>query len=736
MTTDQDRARPTAGPSVPTDRDGRLPVAVRHPARVLLGVLALLVLAVPLAAGAQERLVLGGVDDPAAESTRAAALVEQRFPGAVPDLVLLARADDVDTPAAEAAGRTLTARLAAVPGVQAVASYWDAGRPAGLRDADGTAALITASVPGDDSQIRAPVTSVREELAGRVGPLEVQVGGAAAVGVEIDERSESDLVRAELIAAPVVLLVLLLVFRSVVAALLPLLVGALSVLGALVVLRGLTEVTSVSVFSLNITTALGLGLGIDCSLFVVTRFREELARGLSPRQAAAVARRTAGRTVLFSAVTVALSLCGLLVFPQYFLRSFAYGGVAVVACAAAVSTLVLPAVLALLGRRVDALRLPQRRGSSTPAGQRWYRLGAAVVRRPVAAAVAGVVLLLVLGAPFLQFRPGVFDDRVLPRSAEPHQVAEVLRTDFGRPADALSVVVPAGVGDPADRAAVLSALPGVRAVQAPAGTWVDGAQAAPADALSAGLTSPGGGTLLLVVPDSDPVSDAGQRLVDAVRASPGADGTLVGGTAATLSDSRERLQERLPLALAVVVVATGVLLFLFTGGLLVPLKALVLAVLSLSATFGVMVLMFQQGNVTSLVGDPIVTGTLEVTIPVLMFCIAFGLSMDYELFLLSRVKEEYARTGDNTGALLIGLQRTGGIITSAAVLLSIVLLALASSDLQFLKLLGVGLTVAVLMDATLVRGILVPALMHLAGKANWWAPAPLRRLHDRIGLTD
>lgn len=721
--------RSSATTAAPTSAD-HLPMSVRAPRRVLLGTLVLVLLGLPLAAGAQERLVLGGVEDPAAESTRASAAVEGLFPGTVPDLVLLVRADDVDAPAASSAGRQLAQQLAAVPGVEAVSSYWTAGAPSRLRNDEGTTALVTASVPGDDAAIRVPVTAVRKQLEGRDGPVEVLVGGAATVGVEIDERSEKDLVRAELLAAPVVLLVLLLIFRSVVAALLPLVVGALSVLGALVVLRLLSELTSVSVFSLNITTALGLGLGIDYSLFLVTRFREELAAGLAPREAAARARATAGRTVIFSAVTVALALCGLLAFPQFFLRSFAYGGVAVVACAAAVSTLVLPAVLALLGSRVDALALPWRRGAEV-SGMRWRRLGTAVVRRPLAATVAGLALLLALGMPFLDFRPGVFDDRVLPRDAAPQQVAEILRTDFGRPADVLSVVT----AEPRPGlAAELSGLDGVAAVRAADGTWTDGTRIAPAEASDSALRAPSGQRLLLVVPTADPVSAEARSLVASVRAAAG--DALVGGTAAGLVDSRAVLAERLPIALAVVVLTTFVLLFLFTGGLLVPLKAVVLAVLSLSATFGAMVLVFQQGHLVGLVGDPIVTGTLEVTIPVLMFCIAYGLSMDYELFLLSRVKEEYDKTGDNTAAVLTGLQRTGGLISSAAVVLAIVLVALASSDLQFLKLLGIGLTVAVVMDATVVRGVLVPALMHLAGRANWWAPAPLRRLHARVGLSD
>lgn len=705
---------------------------VRRPALVLAVAAIVTVLAALLAGGTQERLRLGGVENPSAESTRAGQLARQLFPAASPNLVLVVRAADVDDPAAAAAGRELAARLAGVPGVEQVVSYWDAGSLPALRNQARTLALVTASVPGTDEAVREPVRRVARELSGRTGPLEVLVGGSAAVGVEIDQRSERDLVRAELLAAPVVLLLLLVVFRSVVAAVLPLLVGALSVVGALAALRLLTELTPVSVFSLNITTALGLGLGIDYSLFLVTRFREELRRGLPARQAAARARATAGRTVLFSAVTVALSLCGLLAFPQYFLRSFAYGGVAVVACAAVVSTVVLPALLALLGRRVDALPVRRRRDGADD-GQRWRRLGEVVLRRPVAAAGAGLAVLLVLGAPFLQVEPGLFDDRVLPRDAPAQRVAQALREQFGRPADALQVVLPAGAAAVDQRAAQLSRLPDVAAVSGPDGTWAGGAQVAPADATSAALAA-GDRALLLVVPDVDPVSDRGQALARAVREA--ADDALVGGSAATLLDSRAVLAQRLPVALGVVVVATLVLLFLFTGGVLLPVKAVGLAVLSLSATFGAMVLVFQQGRLSWLVGDPIVTGTLEVTIPILMFCVAFGLSMDYELFLLSRAKEHYARTGDNREAVLVALQRTGGLITSAALLLAVVLLAVASSDLQFLKLLGVGLTVAVLVDATLVRAVLAPALMQLAGRANWWAPRPLRRLHERLGLTD
>ncbi|GAU70547.1 hypothetical protein SSP35_20_00430 [Streptomyces sp. NBRC 110611] len=775
-TTETEHPSPGTGPGQRAGRSwlaalGRLLVRRRVP--VLLGVLLAVAAAVPVGGGVAGRLSSGGFTDPAAESTQAETFLADRFGSGVPNLVLLARAPGpVDDPRAAAAGRELTRRLAGQRGVLSAASYWTVPRASAppLRARDARSALVVLRLGGDEDRVRATALELVPRFTGRQGVLEVSATGSAQVAVEAQEHSEQDLFRAEAYAAPVIALILVFVFGSAVAAGLPLLIGVFSILGTFVVLRVLSGLTLVSVFAINITTALGLGLAIDYSLFIVTRYREELARGLGTAEAVAQSLRTAGRTVLFSALTVALSLSALLVFPLYFLRSFAYAGVAVVALAAFAAVVVLPAVLGVLGPRVDALdvrRLFRRRSRPGAAGRRpgagpagrtgrsagperaagtgpggfWSRLATAVMRRPVLCAAGVVALLVTLGLPFARVSFGLVDDRVLPADAPAHRTAQFVREEFtSRESSALSVVLPA-VGGSGERqrvaayAARLSALPGVSRVDTVTGSYAGGRPVAAASAASAAFTA-GGATWLSVVPSVEPYSSAGADLVKRVRADGAPGAVLVGGDAAVLHDTRDTLSDRLPEAALIVGGTTVVLLFLFTGSLLIPVKAVVLNLLSLTATFGAMVYVFQEGHLRALVGDFTVTGLVDITMPVLMFCVAFGLSMDYEVFLLSRIKEAYAETGDNTRAVAAGLERTGRLVSAAAALVAVVMIALATSGITFLKLLGVGLALAVLLDATLVRGVLVPAVMRLAGRANWWAPPPLRRLHRRLGLTD
>src|SRR5918993_278700 len=524
---------------------------------------------------------------------------------------------------------------------------------------------------------------------------------------------------------------------------------------AQVVLRVLAEVTDVSIYALNLTTALGLGLAIDYSLFIVSRYREELRAGREPADALVVTMGTAGRTVLFSAATVAVSLLALLVFPLYFLRSFGYAGIAVVALAAIGALVVLPALLAVLGRRVDRFPLPllRRRAAATarePGTGFWHRIATAVMRRPVPVALAVVAFLLLLGTPFLGARFGLPDDRVLPPSAEGRQVAEAVRANFATDeSSALSVVAP-GIGDPMAHlaeidgyAAALSRLDGVERVDALTGSYAGGARLqGPLAAGDGAAVPPEGrrfaaadGTWLSVVGSVEPYSAAGEDLVAAVRGLDAPLGAQVTGPSAQLVDTKASLFGNLPAAGAIIAVVTFALLFLMTGSVVIPAKALVLNLLSLTAVYGAMVWVFQDGNLAGVLGfTP--TGTIDTSMPVLLFCIAFGLSMDCEVFLLSRIKEEYDRTGDTVASVAAGLERTGRIVTTAAALLAIVFIAFATSQVSFLKLFGIGTALAILVDATLIRALLVPAFMRLAGQANWWAPAPLRRLHARVGLRE
>jgi RND superfamily putative drug exporter len=725
---------------------------------VLVGALVFFVLAGALGGGVADRLAAGGFEDPSSESSQAEDLVDERFGAGSPNIILVATAEegDVDDPANAEAGRALTERLAAEADLTNVVSYWSEGGAPPLRSEDGTRALIVGLIDApDDDALDDRIAELAPELrtaAGDEGPLTVGVGGYAETFREVGETLEEDLPRAELIALPITLILLVLIFGSVVAAMLPLAVGVLSIVGTFLVLRVISEVTDVSIYALNLTTALGLGLAIDYSLFVVSRYREELRAGRDPREAVVRTVRTAGRTVAFSALTVAASLLATLVFPFFFLRSFAYSGVAVAVLAGLFSVVVLPAILYALGHRVNALTV--RRQSLTPPEEGvWHRIATVVMRRPVPIATAVIVLLLVLGSPFLGLHLSQPDDRVLPEDAPARQVNDIVRDEFGaEEAGALSVVA-GDVGDRGDDATVgayaaeLARLPGVSRVDASTGTYCGEGSAeqfgcSPGDLVLgpdasdryAGFSADGA-TYLSVVPAVEPMSDAGEQLVHDVRGADSPWPVQVAGQSATLVDTNDSLFSRLPLALGLIALITFVLLFMMFGSVLIPVKAVVLNLFSLTATFGAMVWIFQDGNLSGLL-DFTATGGLASAMPILMFCVAFGLSMDYEVFLLSRIKEEHDRTGDNQRSVAVGLERTGRIVTAAAVLMAVIFLAFATGRVSFIKMFGLGLTLAVLLDAFIIRGTLVPAFMRLAGEWNWWAPGPLRRFHDRFGVSE
>jgi putative drug exporter of the RND superfamily len=719
---------------------------VRRRRAVLVTTLLGLIVAIVLGSGVFAGLTNGGFDDPASESTRAIGTLDDEFDTGSAELVVIVTAvsGDVDSPDAVAAGTALTGEFAAIEGVDDVASYWSLGSAPPLRSTDGDRALILMRFPGaeEDPARVGTIEFVLEEYADaeREG-ITVGLAGSESVFAAIGETIKGDLVRAEAIAVPLTLLLLLFVFGGVVAAGLPVLVGGVSVFGAFMVLWTVTQFTDVSIFSINLVTALGLGLAIDYSLFIVSRFREERAAGRSVDDAVVRTVETAGRTVAFSAITVAISLSALLIFPLYFLRSFAYGGIGVLVVAMVISVVSLPALLAVLGPRVDSLRLFRRSEVAVGEGI-WHRLATGVMRRPVGVAVTGVVFLLALGVPFLGVEWGVPDDRVLPASNEVRRQSDILRDDFdSSEADAFAIVATGGAtpGSIEAYAAEVSTVSGVARVDSAVGRFVDGRNVAADPSLArfapAGSAS-GDATWFNVVPSIEPVSGEAELMVQDIRDldAPFAE-TLVGGASAALVDSKAAIFDLVPYAAAMIVVATFVLLFLMFGSLLVPLKAIVLNALSLTATFGLMVWVFQEGNGADLLGFT-ATGLTDISMPILMFCVAFGLSMDYEVFLLSRIKEEYDRTGDNDLAVVVGLEKTGRLVTAAALLLSITFFAFATSGVTFIKLFGLGLAVAVLVDAFIVRSTLVPALMKLAGERNWWAPAPLRRLHDRFGISE
>jgi RND superfamily putative drug exporter len=567
-------------------------------------------------------------------------------------------------------------------------------------------------------------TALRDKLDEVPG---IKVGGEGVAYQEVNATVESDLLRAEMLAFPLLFLVSLLVFRSAVAALLPLLVGGLTIVTALSMLRGVNELLDISTFALNLITGLGLGLAIDYSLFMVSRFREELARLGDDRKREALGRTiaTAGRTVLFSALTVAGAGLALLVFPLRFLYSMGIGVTLVSLAAAAVSLLVLPALFMVLGPNVNALSLKRWRRAAEAEARAdtvgfWYRLSQFVMRRPIPVALVGAAILLGLGAPFLGIKFTGVDATVLPDSAVSKQVFLSLRADFPQATAApfiLAIDAPASAkAAVADYARDVAAVPGVENALDPQylghNTWE-----------------------IVADPTNEPLAESSLKAVDLIRALPTPGHVQLGGIAADEIDQISALVRNLPLAIAIIAILTIVTLFLMTGSVILPIKALVMNVLTVSATFGILVWIFQDGRFQGLLHYTPREG-LESSNKVFMFAVIFGLSTDYAVFLLTRIKEARDAGAGERPSVALGLQRTGRIVTAAAVLFAIALGSFATSGIVFMKEMGLGTALAVLIDATIVRALLVPSLMALLGRWNWWAPAPLRRLHDRFGISD
>lgn len=733
-------------------------LALRSP-RQIVAVAALLtaltaIFGIPVA----NHLSAGGFQDPGSESARAAGVLAAKFKQSDQQLFITVTSPagagvDAGAGPARAVGADIAARLAASPNVLSVTSPWTSppAAAAELLSTDRSTGLIIATMAGGENKAQQYAADLAEQVVGDRDGMTVRAGGSAMVMKQINQQTKHDLVRMEAIAVPLSFVVLVWVFGGLVAATLPLVVGLMAVLGAMAVLRLLTGFTEVSIFALNITSALGLALAIDYTLLIVSRYRDEIGSGATPEAALLRTMSTAGRTVLFSAVTVALSLSALMIFPMYFLKSFAYSGVATVAFAAAAAVIVTPAVIVLLGDRLDALdlrrwlrRVLRRPEPVAPAVEKifWYRSTKGVMRRSVPIGAAIVAVLVLLGLPFLRIEFGSPDDRVLPKSASAHQVGDQLREGFSSNLNnGLSVVIPDARdvdGVELERyAADLSRVPDVTLVSAPGGTFVNGTKAGPPSA----PTGVADGSAFLSVRSTAPLfSDASKDQLDRLHAvaHPAGQEVLIGGGAQISRDIVGAVTSRMPLVLTLIGTITFILLFLLTGSLVLPLKALVLNVLSLSAAFGALVWVFQEGHLGALGTTP--TGTMEANIPVLMFCVAFGLSMDYEVFLLARIREFWLRSdgtrADADESVALGLARTGRVVTAAALIMAIAFAALIAAQVSFMRIFGLGLTLAVIVDATLVRMALLPAFMQVMGKRNWWAPRPLVRLHERIGITE
>ncbi len=725
-------------------------LAIAAPKRILALAGLVLIAAAIFGVPVVKTLPAGGFQDPKAESSQASRLLATKFhQGDMPMLVTVTAPDGVHGPAASAAARDIVDHVKASPHVAYVSSAWTVPPAAAgeLISKDGKSGLIVAGMNGGENNAQKYAQELADQVVHDRPGVTVKAGGGAIVYSQINTQTEHDLLVMESIAVPLSFLVLVWVFGGLVAAALPILVGGLAMTGTLAVLRTITFFTDVSVFALNVATALGLALAIDYTLLIISRYRDEVAEG-QPRDRALIRTMvTAGRTVLFSATTVGLSMAAMLMFPMYFLTSIAYAGIATVAFAAAAAVIVTPAAIWLLGDRLDSLSLSllfRRSAAPKPVQEMFfYRTAKAVMRRSVSAGLAVVVLLLVLGAPFLGAKWGFPDERVLPNSASAHQVGDQLRNDFANnSATDITAVIPDAVGlSPAafdTYAADLSRIAAVTEVSAPTGTFAGGRKVGPAGPGTAIVD----GSAFLTIGSSAPLfSDASQAQLDAVHAVRGPDGHAVqlAGIAQVNHDSVRAVTDRLPWVLAVIALITLGLLFLLTGSVVLPVKAVVLNVLSLTAAFGALVWIFQDGHLGAL--GTTATGTLASNMPVLLFCIAFGLSMDYEVFLVARIREfwqaEQAATQEaNDESVALGLAHTGRVITAAALVMSISFGALIAAEVSFMRMFGLGLTIAVLVDATLVRTVLVPAFMHLMGRWNWWAPAPLARLHKHIGISE
>ena len=703
------------------DRWGRW-VARRRWAVLIAGLLAT-VLAGITGLGVFGSLSDGGFEDPESESARATALVTETFGATQADVLVLYSHPDgrrVDEPAFERAVRQTVGALPANDVVAAPTTY--DGVP-GLVSDDGETTLVPITLAATDEEARA---EAYERIIDRLDApgLTAEIGGPSAIFSDVGEQVGEDIARAESLTMPLVFLLSLVIFGSLVAALMPALLGGIAVLGSFAVLRAITTVSDVSIFALNIITLLGIGLAIDYALFVVSRFREELAKGLDTPSAVAATMSTAGRTVAFSGLIVAVSLSSLLLFPQLFLRSMGFGGVAAVLVAMVAALTILPALLAILGPRIDAGKMPWRRsrGGRAPAQTddhgAWARIAAVVMRRPVTVLGAVTVGLLALGLPFLRVEWTDVDERVLPVGTESRSVSETVRAEFpGQGIEQAQVVVSGAVSE-SDLGSYTESLAGLAQVQ-------DVAVTERTDDVA----------VLDVAYALDAASPAARELVEQLRAVPAPSGAevLIGGTTAQFVDLLDSLGSTLPWMGLMIAIAMLVLLFLAFGSVVLPIKAVLVNAVSVTASFGVVVWVFQDGNLSGLL-EFTPMGGIDATQPILMLAILFGLSMDYEVFLLSRIREQWDRTGDNTLAVTTGLQRTGSIITSAALLLAIVIGAFATSGITFIKMIGVGMLVAIVIDATVVRMLLVPAAMRLMGSTNWWAPAPLARWWQRHGL--
>lgn len=727
---------------------GRLAeVAWRLPRTVVGAAMLFLVVAGVYAAPAATRLPSGGYDVPSSESARAEQILDERFrTGGLPVVFTVTDPAGAGSVRARDESSMIVAALQDSPHAVQIASYWTAPSPLDqtLLSADRNTGLVVARIAGDDREAPIRAHEIAASLVGTRDGVTVTAGGQAITYYEGTQQSRSDLIRLEIIAVPLTFIALVWVFGSLVAALLPLLVAAIAVVGTGACLWALYAVTDVSVFAVNLATGLCLALAVDYTLFIVNRFREERDAGTDAHAALVRTMLTAGRTVFYSALTMAVTLATLLIFEPYLLRSLAYAGLASVGFAMAGALCVAPALIVLAGDRIDALdvRKPLRRWFRREAvpiraveDSFWYRTSAAVMRRPVVVLVTLTIALLTLAWPFQGVQLAYPDDRALPESTTSRQTGDILRADFAQDFAGSTPIVLTGavttVPQVADYARELSTIDGVLSVSSPGGVYAKGMQISP---LRVDSAISGDSAYVTVSTTKDPYSQEGKEQSERLREVRSPAPTLFGGLAQRDLDNVHGITDRVPVAVALIALATFVLMFLMTGSVVLPVKALVTNALSLTAGFGAMVWIFQDGNLGGL--GTTATGHVTAFVPPLLAAIAYALSMDYEVFVLSRIREEWLATGNNQRSVCAGLARTGRIVTAAAVVMTVVFLAITAGEVSFMRGLGLGLTICVLVDAFVVRTFLVPAVMALTGRYNWWAPAPLARWHARRGFRE
>lgn len=738
-------------------------MAIAAPRRILVVAALIFMAAGVFGAPVAASLSGGGFADPNSESAQASRLMTSKFGHSDEQMLITVTAPaGAASEQARRVGCDIVERLTRSPHVLKVLSAWTSPAPVAtsLVSKDGKSGLIVVNLKGGETNGQKYAKQLSTDVVRDQDGVAVRAGGIAMVYAQVNDQSERDLIMMETVAFPLSFAVLVWVFGGLLAATLPMMVGLLAIVGSMSVLRLITFFTDVSIFAFNLTAALGLALAIDYTLLIISRFRDELSAGVTRDEALLRTMASAGRTVLFSATTVALSMAVMALFPMYFLKSFAYAGVATVALVAIAAIVVTPAAIIFFGARLDALdarRLIRRALRRPPPATKsveqlfWYRWAKFVMQQAIPIGLAATSLLLFLGAPFFGVKWGFGDDRVLPHSASAHQVGDQLRQDFAEgSANAVRVLIPDATGVTAhdfDRYAErLSLVPQVLAVSAPTGTFVNGRKTGPP---SAGTGIADGSALLTA---SSPLLQGSQASDDQLAALHSAArlpnrAVLIGGLVQSNQDSVRAITSRLPLVLGLIAVITFALLFALTGSFVLPLKALVLNLLSLSAAFGALVWIFQDGHLYALGTTP--SGTLLANMAILLFCIAFGLSMDYEVFVMARIREYWVSSreaaassvrGDkanvNDECVARGIARTGRVVTAAALVMSISFVGLTTAQVSFTRMLGVGLALAVLADATLVRMVLVPAFMHVLGGSNWWAPTRFARLHRHVELLE